>query len=159
MSLMNIIPSVAGPVEAWKSLTLAGNRAFSEGDLDVALFRYRVAQGCIIEIFPEWPHIDEATAALVVSYFNLAQTHVKLGRTDKAAERLAAIHTYLIRVAAERSICACLRMIFVRHMRETYAALTRFQAEFGAFDAVQGALDLTDDAFVALDFSTTPTRH
>lgn len=119
------------PAPRWKQLTLAGNARFEQQDLPGALSSYAQARAWALQHFDRWPDPDDAVAAVVVSHLNLSEAQARLGLVDEAAQTLERAHAGLLHIAGDAQLDAALRRAGVRHLRETYAALLRFQGLHG----------------------------
>ncbi|MEC5398027.1 hypothetical protein [Uliginosibacterium sp. H1] len=141
---------VAG--EHWKQMTRKGNALFGDEAFEQALQCYEEARNIVLLHFDDWPQADDAVAALVVSYLNLADTQACLGRLDGAATTLCAIHNSLAEAAADPDLPAPLRTAAIRHLREAYAALVQFRQQHG-----EHAIRI--DATLARRAASTGTLH
>ncbi|MCY1277206.1 hypothetical protein D9M68_154890 [compost metagenome] len=130
-------------MEHWKDMISAGNRHFRVGDWVEARELYLQALAWAQTLFDRWSNADEAVAALVVSYHNLADLHLCLGQAEESAEYLCACHERLLRSMTDVRLSEALREAACRHSRHTYAALLGFISEHGAYprtDALLAAL-------------------
>ena len=112
--------------DLWKALTREGNVHFHENAYVQALACYEHARSMLLQHFEDWDTPDNAVAALVVSYLNLADTQQRLGRSDEAADTLCMVHDRLVMSSCHPSAEPALREAACRHQRETFAALTQF---------------------------------
>lgn len=112
--------------DTWKALTHEGNVHFHQEDYMKALDSYEHARRLILEHFEYWDTPDNALAALVVSYLNLADCQQRLGRNDEAADTLCMAHDRLVMTSCQTTAAPALREAACRHQRETFAALTQF---------------------------------
>ncbi|HSI29110.1 MAG: tetratricopeptide repeat protein [Methylophilus sp.] len=115
--------------ETWKALTCQGNTHFHNQVYMQALACYEQARSLLLQHFEDWDTPDNAVAALVVSYLNLADTQQRLGRSDEAADTLCMAHERLVMCSRHPAAEPALREAACRHQRETFAALTRFANE------------------------------
>lgn len=111
---------------AWKAVTHEGNAHFHACAYVQALACYEHARSMLLQHFEDWDTPDNAVAALVVSYLNLADTQQRLGRSDEAADTLCMAHERLLMCSCHAAAEPALRAAACRHQRETYAALTQF---------------------------------
>ncbi|SDK37685.1 hypothetical protein SAMN05192566_1127 [Methylophilus rhizosphaerae] len=112
--------------ETWKALTHEGNAYFHANAYIQALACYEHARSMLLQYFEEWGTPDDAVAALVVSYLNLADTQQRLGRSHEAADTLCMVHERLVLSIQHPATEPALREAACRHQRETFAALTQF---------------------------------
>lgn len=63
----------------WKQLIIEGNQLFEQKCFAEAFDVYQKAKERAYVLFQIWPDVDEATAALVVSYHNIAELHSENG--------------------------------------------------------------------------------
>lgn len=112
--------------ESWKQLTSEGNTHFHAHAFTRALTCYEHARSMLLQHFEAWATADDAVAALVVSYLNLADTQQRLGRSQEAADTLCMVHDRLILSMHHPAAEPALREAARRHQRETFAALTQF---------------------------------
>jgi tetratricopeptide (TPR) repeat protein len=117
--------------QAWKQLTLQGNELFERGEHQRALLAYEQARSLALDNFDDWPDSDDAVAAVVVSYLNLAEAQSRTGALDAACELLCSVHASLMRASRNNGLHPLLRDAATRHLRETFAALARFQTLHG----------------------------
>ncbi|MDQ8023682.1 MAG: hypothetical protein REI94_17720 [Moraxellaceae bacterium] len=117
--------------EHWKQTTRRGNAFFGNEAFELALQCYEQARDIVLLHFDDWPQADDAVAALVVSYLNLADTHACLGRPQVAATTLCAIHNSLAEAATDADLPSPLRSAAGRHLRETWTALVQFRQQHG----------------------------
>jgi hypothetical protein len=110
----------------WKALTREGNTHFHAHAYVQALACYEQARSMLLQHFEDWDTPDNAVAALVVSYLNLADTQLRLGRSDEAADMLCMVHDRLVMSSRHPAAAPALREAACRHQRETFAALTQF---------------------------------
>jgi hypothetical protein len=80
----------------------------------------------LLQHFDDWDTPDNAVAALVISYLNLADTQQRLGRCNEAADTLCMVHDRLMLNAGHPTTAPALREAACRHQRETFAALSQF---------------------------------
>jgi hypothetical protein len=64
-------------INKWKEITKAGNKAFRQGRDNTAKQLYLFACHRAVKLFPHWFDGDAATAALVISYQNLADLYLR----------------------------------------------------------------------------------
>ncbi|WP_165856630.1 hypothetical protein [Marinobacter sp. JSM 1782161] len=82
-------------LQQWQSLIVAGNTAFERADYETAATRYRAACERALELLAEWHDADAVTAALCVSYQNLADTYLDQCRVRDALETYRRLHEVL----------------------------------------------------------------
>lgn len=116
----------------WTQLTLQGNALFERGEHLRAILAYEQARSLALACFNDWPDGEDAVAAVVVSTLNLAEAQARAGALDEAAELLASVHASLLRASRNAGLHVSLRDAATRHLRETQAALLRFEAQHGA---------------------------
>lgn len=112
--------------DTWKALTREGNAHFHAHAYIQALACYEHARSMLLQHFEDWDTPDNAVAALVVSYLNLADTQQRLGRSGEAADTLCMAHERLVICSCHAGAEPALREAACRHQRETYTALTQF---------------------------------
>jgi hypothetical protein len=117
--------------QAWKQLTLQGNELFERGEHRRAALAYEEARSLALASFDDWPDSDDAVAAVVVSYLNLAEAQARVGALDEACELLCSVHGSLVRAARNSALHPLLRDAAARHLRETMSALARFRSLHG----------------------------
>lgn len=110
----------------WKALTHEGNTHFYQQAYVQALVCYEHARSFLLQNFEHWDTADNAVAALVVSYLNLADTQQSLGRSEEAADTLCMAHDRLVLSSRHQAAEPALREAACRHQRETFAALAQF---------------------------------
>ena len=64
-------------INKWKEITKAGNNAFRQGRDNTAKQLYLFACHRAVKLLPHWFDGDAATAALVISYQNLADLYLR----------------------------------------------------------------------------------
>ena len=123
----------ADTMSRWKGLIVEGNTAFDCNDFGTARDPYRRACALADTAFIDWVTIDSdnALAALVVSYLNLADTEARLCEIDAAACHLRQIHERLLTLFESVNTDAALRSVAFRHANETFRAITHFQVQHG----------------------------
>lgn len=112
--------------KTWKALTHEGNTHFHQQAYVQALACYEHARSFLLQNFEHWDTPDNAVAALVVSYLNLADTQQSLGRSEEAADTLCMAHDRLVMSSRHQTVEPALREAACRHQRETFAALAQF---------------------------------
>ena len=127
---MNTIDTTC-PITLWKQLTTRANAMFDEGCLNAALEGYECARVLVLNHFHAWAEPDDAVAAVVVSFLNLSEAQARLGLIGLATQSLCTVHGSLLKTAADESLATPLREAAQRHLRETFAALARFQERYG----------------------------
>ncbi len=127
---MNTIDTTC-PIALWKQLTTKANAMFDEGSLNAALEGYECARSLVLNHFDAWAEPDDAVAAVVVSFLNLSEAQARLGLIGLATQALCTVHGSLLKTAADATIAIPLREAAQRHLRETFAALARFQERYG----------------------------
>lgn len=119
------------PIALWKQLTTKANALFDEGSLHAALEGYECARSIVLAHFDSWAEPDDAVAAVVVSFLNLSEAQARLGLAGLATQALCTVHGSLLKTAADAALATPLREAAQRHLRETFAALARFQERYG----------------------------
>lgn len=119
------------PIALWKRLTTKANAMFDEGSLNAALEGYECARSLVLNHFDAWAEPDDAVAAVVVSFLNLSEAQARLGLIGLATQALCTVHGSLLKTAADENLATPLREAAQRHLRETFAALARFQERYG----------------------------
>lgn len=112
--------------KTWKALTHEGNTHFHQQAYVQAIACYEHARSFLLQNFEQWDTPDNAVAALVVSYLNLADTQQSLGRSEEAADTLCMAHDRLVMSSRHQTTEPALREAACRHQRETFAALAQF---------------------------------
>lgn len=79
----------------WKHKTLVGNQAHERGDIESAKADYQLALRRAQQLFFGWFDREEAVAAVLVSYHNLADVYETLAKPDRAMHLLNACIDYL----------------------------------------------------------------
>lgn len=76
-------------MEEWKQLTLAGNYHYSSENYESALTIYHQSLRCILDDFSNQlsRNPQGAIAAVLVSYFNLADAHAETNELDLASSQ------------------------------------------------------------------------
>lgn len=123
-------------MQAWQDSIETGNRCFGERDYATAQRHYRRALLQARALFACWPNADAATAALVVSHFNLADLHVALGQYEAAAETLCAAHRHLLRSCDDPALADACRHAAACHSGKTYAELLSFIGTYGEYPCI-----------------------
>lgn len=131
MNSIDTTRSTTCPIALWKQLTTKANAMFDEGSLHAALEGYECARSIVLTHFDAWTVPDDAVAAVVVSFLNLSETQARLGLIGLATQALCTVHGSLLKTAADESLAASLREAAQHHLRETFAALARFQDRYG----------------------------
>jgi hypothetical protein len=116
---------------AWQQLTLHGNSLLEHGALDLATDAYRQARDLALEHFNLWLNADDAVTALVVSCLNLSECLARAAHIDEAAAQLSSVHGGMLRAAGDPRLPLAVSQAARGRLRETYAALLRFQALHG----------------------------
>lgn len=127
----------------WKRLTHLGNEAFHQGDMPLALDYYQQARDHAVRHFADWRTEDDATAALVVSCFNLSEAWLRTDRREDAAGILCQIHGHLLMTAHNPFSPEARRVAAQQHLRETLGALARFEQTHGPAGDISAAMRLT----------------
>lgn len=127
---MNTIDATC-PITLWKQLTTKANANFDAGSLNAALEGYECARSLVLTHFDAWADPDDAVAAVVVSFLNLSEALARLGLIGPATQSLCTVHGSLLKTADDATIAMPLREAAQRHLRETFAALARFQERYG----------------------------
>ncbi|WP_051534787.1 hypothetical protein [Deefgea rivuli] len=109
----------------WQHAITAGNQAFAIGDSDSAHRAYLYGLSLAQSLLRDSRIADNAIAALVTTYHNLADLHQRAGHLDLAADQLCAIHRQLMRLAD----VGALHNAAMHHQRRTQLELMRFIAE------------------------------
>lgn len=125
---------------SWKRLTLQGNQRFDEGEIDQSVDLYRQALALAMTGFSQWRRADDAVAAVVVSYLNLAEGQARRGDVQQAGATLCALHGGLQRARTRPDIAPELRESALRHLKSSFAAMLRFQSNYGPQPDVAGWL-------------------
>jgi len=73
-------------IEKWRSITTAANRAFEQNNDSEAHGYYIEARDWAEILAPHWFDVEEATVALAISYQNLADLYLRLGKQNDALE-------------------------------------------------------------------------
>lgn len=143
------------PVAAWRQATLAGNMHFDLGEIGPARDCYERARRIAMHRFTRWPCADDAVAALVVSYLNLAEAVLRDGDLAEARYMTCALHQSLAEAADSAALTPALRTAAERHQRETLAALLRLQDKLGHCPRVAQLIGRAGEEHVA----GNPTVH
>lgn len=109
----------------WQHAITAGNQAFATGDSDSAHRAYLYGLSLAQSLLRDSHIADNAIAALVTTYHNLADLHQRAGHLDLAADQLCAIHRQLMHLAD----VGTLHNAAMHHQRRTQLELMRFIAE------------------------------
>lgn len=128
---MNTLHIDQNITDTWKRLTSEGNALFDAGSLHAALESYESARRLVLTTFSEWADTDDAVAAVVVSFLNLSEAQARLGLVSLATQALCTVHGSLLETLSDESLAPALREAAQRHLRETFAALARFQDRYG----------------------------
>lgn len=129
-----LAPRTQQPVDVaheWKQLTLHANTLFEHGALEAAIDAYRRARELALDHFNLWHDADDAVTALVVSCLNLSESLARARRTAEAAAVLCSAHGGMLRAAGDLRLPPAVRLAAKGRLRETHAALLRFQATYG----------------------------
>ncbi|WP_124079251.1 hypothetical protein [Pigmentiphaga humi] len=115
----------------WRRAIMRGNRAHARGEHAVAKACYGVALRVASELYGHIADAEAGTAALVVAYHNLADTHASLGAVEDRAVCLCEAHQLLCRATTGENgeLGDAWRQAALRHSRQTYAELLRFLSE------------------------------
>ena len=79
-------------MQTWKSLIQAGNEYFQNADYEEAEQHYIQACERVGKLYPHWPDAEEAVAATLAAYHNLAECLKCQGRYTVALEALQKVH-------------------------------------------------------------------
>ncbi|OUR87285.1 hypothetical protein A9Q81_26670 [Gammaproteobacteria bacterium 42_54_T18] len=79
----------------WKNKITKGNNAFSEGCDSEALYYYQAACQRAEQLLPHWFDVEAVTAALVVSYQNLAELYFRQSLYIDALSTYRSLHLHL----------------------------------------------------------------
>lgn len=79
----------------WKQKTLSGNQAHQSGDFEAAMSDYRAAVRRAKQLFMGWLDREEAVAAVMVSYHNVATCYEAQSQFEMAMHWLNACVDYL----------------------------------------------------------------
>jgi hypothetical protein len=115
----------------WQQLTLHGNSLLEHGALDRATDTYRQARDLALEHCSLWPDAYDAVTALVVSCLNLSESLARAEHMAEAAATLCSVHSGMLRAAGDPRLPRAVCLAAQSRLRETYAALLRFQALHG----------------------------
>ncbi|MBB4841739.1 hypothetical protein HNP55_000234 [Paucibacter oligotrophus] len=115
------------PETSWKQLTLSGNELFERGLHRQAMQTYEDARTVALQHFQAWSTPADAVAAVVVSYLNLSEAQARSGCLAQASVSLCTLHMSLLHARANTELSCCLRNAAQSHLRESHAALLRFQ--------------------------------
>ncbi len=110
-------------MDQWKKHITIGNSYFRNQRFDEAEIHYLKARQHAESLFASWLDPQEAVAALVVSYHNLADLYQAENQPSLAFDMLSKVHSLLLK-AADFSAENTERQAAVRSgVRQTYAAL------------------------------------
>lgn len=128
------------PSRFWKRQTRLGNRRFALGDHAGALSCYQQALWSAEQQVMIWPEPDEAVAALVVTYHNLADLLLCLSLPERAAEHLCSAQQRLLTLLGDPQQPSRLKEAALSHLSCCRVELLRFLKEQGPNPAVEQAL-------------------
>ena len=120
-------------MQHWKRTIEQANRCFDRGEWVEARELYLQALALAQVLFERWPDPDEAVAACVISYHNLADLHLSLGQPEESAEYLCAVHQRLLQAIQDGRLQPALRQAALRHSNKTYSELLGFISEHGEY--------------------------
>lgn len=124
----------------WERLMLQGTVLFEQDDVVGALVSFE--QACILasSLPDHWDKIEDALTAVVVSHLSYAQVLGRACRIEDAAATLCAVHDRLLQAASDVALTLPARQSALRHLRETSAALLRFELMHGMRSDMQDRL-------------------
>ncbi|MFT3665902.1 hypothetical protein [Piscinibacter sp.] len=134
---MSALPYDDDTLDEWTRLMLRANSLLDRGAFDSAVAAYRLARRYATEHFGSWPDVEDAVTALVVSSLNLAEGLVRVRRLPEAAATLCGAHGGMLHAARDERLPMEARLAARKRLRETRAALLRFQSQHGPWPEVQ----------------------
>ncbi|WP_370280110.1 hypothetical protein [Pontibacterium sp.] len=84
------------PIDQWKSAITAGNDCFNAQRNGEAIRHYENAKAVACALYPQSRDAEEAIAAVVVSYHNLADLYLRENLPELAEIELQKSHTYVL---------------------------------------------------------------
>ena len=121
-------------IEQWQTAISAGNCAFAAGDDDSAQRAYLYGLSLARALLARRDMDEQALAALVTTYHQLAGLHRRAGRLNIAADQLCLIHQQLAALASSEQ--GNLRWLAQTQLRRSQVELKQFvaaHAEFALF--------------------------
>lgn len=82
-------------MEIWKKHIIQGNQLFEQSDFQASITHYKLATERARMLLPHWFTSDEVIAALLASYHNLGDTHIKMGHENKGQNCYQEAHKIL----------------------------------------------------------------
>lgn len=116
----------------WKQLITAGNRNYP-ADLDLSERGYQKAKARASHLLQHWFNEDEALAALVVSYLNLADLYCFKDQPAKAEKEIQTLYGYLTQHFMQTSSQVRKAAIY-RSLKQTYSAYLIHAQSYDVFD-------------------------
>ncbi|QFI54534.1 DUF2753 family protein [Aeromonas simiae] len=124
----------------WKHQTRLGNRRFALGNHAGALACYQQALWSARQHLPLWREPEEAVAALVVSYHNLADLLLAMALPERAAHYLCEAQQSLLNLLQDGAQPCRLREAAHTHLSCCRVELLRFLRRSGPHPEVEQAL-------------------
>lgn len=119
-------------MEKWKQHILAGNAFFDARQMQQAAAEYQAAKERAEELFAVWFDDDEATAAVVISYHNLADLYAQQGETAKAEVELRHVLQVIQHALSEPRCSQARRKALMSGERRAHVELVNFIRAQGA---------------------------
>ena len=119
---------------------LQGTVLFEQDDVVGALVNFE--QACILasSLPDHWDEIEDALVAVVVSHLSFSDALARACRVGEAASMLCALHDRLLQATGDMALTLPARQSALRHLRQTAAALVRFQLAHGIRSDMQRGL-------------------
>lgn len=110
-------------MEQWKTCMRAGNQCFEAQQYDGALTHYQAGCERALQLFTLWFDRQQAVAALVVSYHNLADLWLAMGNPEEAEQQLRRCYDYLFSTASSAQSLTEIDEALMQGLRRSYSRL------------------------------------
>lgn len=126
-------------IDQWKTEITAGNDCFNAQRNSEAIRHYENAKAVACALFPQRRDTDEAVAAVVVSFHNLADLYLRENLPEQAEMELQSAHRFVLNALRENELHASTKLCpqcyesradaLLKAASRTYLALMRHQSE------------------------------
>lgn len=103
-------------MDEWKQLIAAGNYQYSAENYQSALAMYDKSLNCILKDFSQQLELDPhgAIAAVLISYFNLADTYADQSKFEQAAEQFEQAYRFVLGLVASTFVTEEISLALVK---------------------------------------------